>query len=61
MKMKMHKCKKCNIYTIQDKCPKCGGNLNVIYPPKYSIEDKYGKYRRKLKEESKMEVKHAKK
>ena len=54
MKMKMHKCKKCNIYTIQDKCPKCGGNLNVIYPPKYSIEDKYGKYRRKLKEESAM-------
>ncbi|MGN1185920.1 MAG: nucleolar RNA-binding Nop10p family protein, partial [Methanobrevibacter wolinii] len=25
------------------------------YPPKYSIEDKYGKYRRKLKEQSKNE------
>ena len=54
MKMKMYKCKKCNIYTIKDKCPKCGGKLNVIYPPKYSIEDKFGKYRRKLKKESKM-------
>ena len=51
MKMKMHKCKSCNIYTLKDTCPKCGGAINVIYPPKYSIEDKYGKYRRKLKEE----------
>jgi len=52
MKMKMRKCKSCNIYTIKNTCPVCDGNLNVIYPPKYSIEDKYGKYRRKLKEES---------
>ncbi len=52
MKMKMHKCNGCGIYTLEDKCPKCGGPLHVIYPPKYSIEDKYGKYRRKLKKES---------
>ncbi|WP_067259930.1 RNA-protein complex protein Nop10 [Methanobrevibacter cuticularis] len=51
MRMKMHKCNSCNIYTIKDICPDCGGKLNVIYPPKYSIEDKYGKYRRKLKKE----------
>jgi H/ACA ribonucleoprotein complex subunit 3 len=52
MKMKMHKCNSCNVYTIKDVCPSCNGDLNVIYPPKYSIEDKYGKYRRKLKEEA---------
>lgn len=52
MKMKMHKCNSCNIYTIKSVCPSCDGDLNVIYPPKYSIEDKYGKYRRKLKEEA---------
>ena len=52
MKMKMKKCKSCNVYTIKDICPVCGGGLNVVYPPKYSIEDKYGKYRRKLKEEA---------
>ncbi|MDR3062717.1 MAG: RNA-protein complex protein Nop10 [Methanobrevibacter sp.] len=51
MKMKMKRCNSCMIYTIEEICPKCGGSLNVIYPPKYSIEDKYGKYRRKLKEE----------
>jgi H/ACA ribonucleoprotein complex subunit 3 len=52
MKMKMHKCPECNIYTIKDKCPNCNGDLKVIYPPKFSIEDKYGKYRRILKKEA---------
>jgi len=51
MKMKMHKCPICNIYTLETKCPKCGGDLKVIYPPKFSVEDKYGKYRRQLKKE----------
>jgi H/ACA ribonucleoprotein complex subunit 3 len=51
MKMKMHKCCSCNEYTISETCPHCGGKIKVVYPPKYSIEDKYGKYRRKLKEE----------
>ena len=51
MKFKMHKCSSCGIYTIQEKCPKCGGDLNVIFPAKFSIEDKYGKYRRILKKE----------
>lgn len=52
MNMKMHKCQSCGIYTLEDKCPKCGGKLNVIYPPKFSIDDKYGKYRRILKKEA---------
>jgi H/ACA ribonucleoprotein complex subunit 3 len=51
MKFKMKKCKTCGIYTMKDECPSCGGDLNVIYPAKYSIKDKYGKYRRKLKKE----------
>ena len=52
MKMKMNKCLNCGIYTLKDACPKCGGKLNVIYPPKFSIQDKYGKYRRILKKEA---------
>ena len=51
MSMKMYKCPECGIYTLEDKCPKCSGDLKVIYPPKFSIEDKYGKYRRILKKE----------
>ena len=35
----MHKCPECGIYTLEDKCPKCSGELKVIYPPKFSIED----------------------
>jgi len=42
-------CKPCGAYTLRDKCPKCGkGTLRPI-PPKYSPEDKYGHYRRKVK------------
>lgn len=52
MKMKMHKCSSCDVYTIKKTCPLCNGEVNVIYPPKYSIEDKYGKYRRKLKKDT---------
>ena len=44
MNMKMNKCPDCKIYTMEDACPQCGGELKVIYPPKFSIEDKYGKY-----------------
>jgi len=43
------KCKKCNSYTMSDKC-KCGGEAVNPKPPKYSPEDKFGKYRRKAKE-----------
>ena len=52
MKMKMKKCPVCNIYTLKSQCPNCGGELKVIYPPKFSVEDKYGKYRRILKKEA---------
>ena len=49
--MKMRKCCSCDEYTISQVCPQCGGKIKVVYPPKSSIEDKYGKYRRRLKEE----------
>ena len=51
MKMKIKKCKLCRKYTLKDECPYCGGEVGVVYPPKYSLEDKYGKYRRMLKKE----------
>ncbi|MCD6458180.1 MAG: ribosome biogenesis protein [Thermofilum sp. ex4484_82] len=43
-------CKKCGKYTLkQDKCPYCGGPVRVPHPPKFSPEDKWGEYRRKIK------------
>lgn len=44
---KLMKCKACNIYTIDEKCPKCGEASVIARPPRYSKEDKYASYRRK--------------
>ena len=43
------KCKSCGAYTLKDKCSKCGEEVLRPIPPKYSPDDKYGKYRRKVK------------
>ncbi|ADN51434.1 RNA-protein complex protein Nop10 [Vulcanisaeta distributa] len=42
----LRRCKNCGRYTLRkDKCPYCGGELEVPHPPKYSPDDKYGRYR----------------
>lgn len=46
----LHKCTGCSEYTMQtDACPHCGGKVQAARPAKYSPEDHYGEYRRKLK------------
>jgi H/ACA ribonucleoprotein complex subunit 3 len=47
--MKLLKCRKCGIYTMREECQKCGSKTGTTHPPKYSVEDKYAKYRRKEK------------
>ncbi|MBW2999083.1 RNA-protein complex protein Nop10 [Candidatus Woesearchaeota archaeon] len=42
------KCESCGKYTMQEKC-ECGGKALNPKPPKYSPEDKFGKYRREVK------------
>ena len=44
------KCKKCGNYTMNEKCD-CGGEAVNVKPAKFSIEDKYGAYRRKVKKD----------
>ena len=46
------KCKECGRYTMSEKCTACGGNAVNPKPPKFSIEDKIGKYRRQAKRET---------
>ncbi len=47
MKALLRKCVKCGRYTLnQDKCPFCGSEVRNPHPPKFSPEDRYGKYRR---------------
>ncbi|KJE48839.1 MULTISPECIES: RNA-protein complex protein Nop10 [Acidiplasma] len=50
MKTLIRKCRKCNIYTLEEICPKCGGSTEMAIPMKYSPADKFQKYRIKLKE-----------
>jgi len=36
---------------MKEKCPVCGEPTMEVLPPKFSPEDRYGKYRRMLKME----------
>jgi len=38
-------CKNCNIYTLKENCPKCTQKTISRKPAKFSIEDRYLKYR----------------
>jgi len=44
-------CPKCKHYTLEKFCPYCNVETVPPKPAKFSIEDHYGKYRRKAKEE----------
>ena len=39
-------CKDCKTYTMKEICAVCNEKTSSPIPPKYSPEDKYGKYRR---------------
>ncbi len=45
----LKRCTRCKEYTLQETCPRCGAAAKPNRPAKYSPEDPYGAYRRKLK------------
>jgi H/ACA ribonucleoprotein complex subunit 3 len=45
----LRKCPDCNTYTLKIECGKCSSETRIPKPARYSPEDKYGEYRRKLK------------
>ncbi|HDM22825.1 MAG: RNA-protein complex protein Nop10 [Methanomicrobia archaeon] len=47
--MKIRKCISCGRYTFREECPECHSQTYYPKPPRFSLTDKYGKYRRKLK------------
>ncbi len=53
MKTLLRKCSSCREYSLKETCPKCGGTTLMTMPAKYSPEDRYGEYRRRLKNELK--------
>jgi H/ACA ribonucleoprotein complex subunit 3 len=42
-------CNKCKTYTLDKICDKCKEKTISKNPPRFSPQDRYGKYRRKLK------------
>jgi H/ACA ribonucleoprotein complex subunit 3 len=51
MKTSLRKCPACLEYTLEPACKMCGAPTIVPVPPRYSPEDRYGEYRRRLKKE----------
>ena len=42
----LRKCDKCGSYTLKDDhCPRCGGSVKAPHPAKFSMDDKYRRYR----------------
>ncbi|KUH33746.1 RNA-protein complex protein Nop10 [Thermococcus indicus] len=51
MHFRIRKCPGCGRYTLKEICPVCGEKTKVAHPPRFSPEDPYGEYRRRLKRE----------
>ncbi|HPE62839.1 MAG TPA: RNA-protein complex protein Nop10 [Methanothrix sp.] len=52
MRSKIKKCRACNLYTLKDVCPICGASTSQTKPARFSPEDRYGRYRRALRQEA---------
>jgi len=48
-------CKTCSEYTMKETCPRCGFRSVSPAPPRFSPEDRYGEYRRRMKLENRNE------
>ncbi|MFW9880274.1 MAG: RNA-protein complex protein Nop10 [Candidatus Thorarchaeota archaeon] len=56
MKSLIYHCRTCDQYTLKQTCSKCGEPTSNPAPPRFSPEDKYGKYRRQLKKERELSM-----
>jgi H/ACA ribonucleoprotein complex subunit 3 len=49
---KLKRCRECGSYTLADICVACDVKAGSPHPPRFSPQDKFGKYRRMLKRAS---------
>lgn len=50
VKWLLRRCERCGKYTLHtDGCPYCGGEVRFPHPAKFSIDDKYLKYKGLMK------------
>ncbi|MFC1506440.1 RNA-protein complex protein Nop10 [Thermoproteota archaeon] len=45
MKWQIRRCNKCKEYTLNYICPRCKTETEISIPPKFSLHDKYARYR----------------
>lgn len=46
----LRRCVNCGGYTLsQERCPVCGGPVKIPHPAKFSMDDRYRKYRLKMR------------
>jgi H/ACA ribonucleoprotein complex subunit 3 len=41
----LRRCTGCSQYTLKESCPRCGGVAESPHPAKFSLDDKYRRYR----------------
>lgn len=51
MNREILKCSNCNIYTMKEYCGNCNEKTLSPKPARFSLEDKWGYWRRKAKKE----------
>jgi len=49
MRSLLRVCRSCARYSLAGTCPQCQAATVIPLPPRYSPEDRYGDYRRRLK------------
>ena len=52
MKKEILRCIKCNKYTLKKVCDICKSECITTKPAKFSLEDKFGEYRRAYKQKA---------
>ncbi|MGA2103879.1 RNA-protein complex protein Nop10 [Methanoregula sp.] len=53
MSGRIRRCNADNTYTLSLNCPLCGRQTSTAHPARFSVQDRFGKYRRAAKEETK--------
>ncbi|MFO8051093.1 MAG: RNA-protein complex protein Nop10 [Thermoplasmatota archaeon] len=46
MRSRIRLCRSCGRLSLRQECPQCGRPTENTFPPRYSPQDRYGKYRR---------------
>ncbi|MFY9750765.1 MAG: RNA-protein complex protein Nop10 [Methanoregula sp.] len=52
MSGRIRRCSTDHIYTLSLQCPVCGQPTSVAHPARFSVQDRFGRYRRIAKDKA---------